>query len=237
MEEERSAEFQLLSSYFKNTLEISEEEYLKIFKAIYYNYWLCDGKKVEQVSDQLSSLLSYSREPLLFVKYFLKTLDREWDSIDFLRLDKFYLLIRKIFKEICKWKDFTSLGDLLLEILLSEKSKRGLKLFLVQILAEEILVFKYSAPLLRIYAKLTSTDVYKVDEHLLKIIKSKRISVQNKQKILKISSKNSIKKFEKILDFFKMQNKLKKFKKKKKKTVQWSKDLEKIKFFSKKDRI
>lgn len=235
LEEERNSEFQLLPSYFKNNI-LSKQDYLKIFKAIYYNYWLCDGKKSGEKSLQISKLLSISKEKIKFVQYFLQTLDREWESIDFLRLDKFYLLTRTFFKEIAKFKHFKNLKEILLDILESGQSKRGFKLFLVQVLTEEILLFKYSKSLIQIYYKLLdSEDIYKVNENIEKILKSKKISIKHKQEILKNLQGHDSKKL-KIIQFFKIQQQLKKFKKlKTKKNVQWAKELEKVKIFSKKD--
>lgn len=70
----------------------------KLWKGLFYCLWHSDKASAQgSLINRLSSLL-VSLDPLLSLQYFsvfLITLRREWTGIDRLRLDKFYLLVRK----------------------------------------------------------------------------------------------------------------------------------------------
>ncbi|KMZ60572.1 hypothetical protein ZOSMA_58G00270 [Zostera marina] len=77
---------------------VSDEDLLKIWKGLFYSVWHADKLPVQvELIDRLSSILS-SLDLALAARYFqsfLITIRREWSGIDHLRLDKFYLLIRR----------------------------------------------------------------------------------------------------------------------------------------------
>lgn len=78
--------------------QIPDAEMNRIWKGLFYCVWHSDKAPAQaQLINRLSSLL-LNLDPLLSLQYFsvfLVTLRREWNGIDHLRLDKFYLLIRK----------------------------------------------------------------------------------------------------------------------------------------------
>jgi len=83
--------------------QLSEIDLLRVWKALYYCMWLSDKSLVQQdLAVQLSRLIHVFGSPessLLFVKTFFLTINREWLLLDSLRLDKFYMFIRKMLEE------------------------------------------------------------------------------------------------------------------------------------------
>lgn len=78
--------------------QLSEDDMKRLWKGLFYCIWHSDKAPAQALLiNRLSSLL-LTLDPLLSLQYFstfLLTLRREWNGIDHLRLDKFYLLIRK----------------------------------------------------------------------------------------------------------------------------------------------
>ncbi|XP_020597972.1 ribosomal RNA processing protein 1 homolog [Phalaenopsis equestris] len=82
---------------------VSDSELIKIWKGLFFCVWHSDrlANQVELIN-RLAALLS-SLPPQLAGRYlesFLITIRREWSGIDFLRLDKFYLLIRRFLRHV-----------------------------------------------------------------------------------------------------------------------------------------
>lgn len=78
--------------------QLSEDDMKRLWKGLFYCIWHSDKAPAQSLLiNRLSSLL-LTLDPLLSLQYFttfLLTLRREWNGIDHLRLDKFYLLIRR----------------------------------------------------------------------------------------------------------------------------------------------
>ncbi|KAI3830354.1 hypothetical protein MKW92_030883 [Papaver armeniacum] len=95
----RDKAIKLLKSWFPSQPEVSDEQMRKIWKGLFYCVWHSDKQQVQlELINNLSSLLVTFDDLNLSVQYFevfLITMRREWSGIDYLRLDKFYLLIRK----------------------------------------------------------------------------------------------------------------------------------------------
>ncbi|MCL7022430.1 hypothetical protein MKW94_003223 [Papaver nudicaule] len=95
----RDKAIKLLKSWFPSQPEVSDEQMRKIWKGLFYCIWHSDKQQVQlELINNLSSLLVTFDDLNLSVQYFevfLITMRREWSGIDYLRLDKFYLLIRK----------------------------------------------------------------------------------------------------------------------------------------------
>ncbi|KAI3873697.1 hypothetical protein MKX03_017959 [Papaver bracteatum] len=95
----RDKAIKLLKSWFPSQPEVSDEQMRKIWKGLFYCVWHSDKQQVQlELINNLSSLLVTFDDLNLSVQYFevfLITMRREWNGIDYLRLDKFYLLIRK----------------------------------------------------------------------------------------------------------------------------------------------
>ncbi|XP_051871202.1 ribosomal RNA processing protein 1 homolog A-like [Pristis pectinata] len=92
-----SARSQRLSGGF------SQEELLKIWKGIFYCMWMQDKPLLqEELADSISHLVHTFRNldaKFLFLETFFQTMNREWNGIDRLRLDKFYTLIRLVLRQ------------------------------------------------------------------------------------------------------------------------------------------
>ncbi|KAE8653941.1 hypothetical protein F3Y22_tig00117056pilonHSYRG00549 [Hibiscus syriacus] len=107
----------LLNSWLPSRAEVSDEEMKRIWKGLFFCVWHADKLPIQSdLIEKLSSVLP-KLEPGLSLQYFsvfLLTMRREWTGIDKLRLDKFYLLIRRFFNSffatLKRWKwdlDFT----------------------------------------------------------------------------------------------------------------------------------
>ncbi|KAE9467307.1 hypothetical protein C3L33_00781, partial [Rhododendron williamsianum] len=78
--------------------QLSDDEMKKLWKGLFYCLWHADKAPVQlNLIDRLSALLLTlpSSLSLRYLSVFFLTLRREWPGIDSLRLDKFYLLIRR----------------------------------------------------------------------------------------------------------------------------------------------
>ncbi|KAM7273822.1 hypothetical protein ACFE04_028486 [Oxalis oulophora] len=88
----------LLNTYLPSQTSISDEEMRKLWKGLFYCVWHSDKAPVQAaLIDLLASQLLAFNLPMAshFFSAFLLTMRREWTGIDRLRLDKFYLLIRR----------------------------------------------------------------------------------------------------------------------------------------------
>ncbi|KAJ8770181.1 hypothetical protein K2173_011516 [Erythroxylum novogranatense] len=91
----------VLKTWLPSESEISEEDMKKLWKGLFYCVWHSDKTAAQtHLIDRLSSLFPDLPLPLClhYFSVFLLTLRREWTGIDALRLDKFYLLIRKFIR-------------------------------------------------------------------------------------------------------------------------------------------
>uniref|UniRef100_A0A3P9KDC8 Ribosomal RNA processing 1 n=1 Tax=Oryzias latipes TaxID=8090 RepID=A0A3P9KDC8_ORYLA len=81
----------------------SAEELLKLWKGLFYCLWMQDKPLLqEELSSQISNLVHsfpHTDKQLLFLQSFLQTMKREWTGIDRLRMDKFFQLIRFMFRQ------------------------------------------------------------------------------------------------------------------------------------------
>ncbi|KAK9366490.1 hypothetical protein V1509DRAFT_641604 [Lipomyces kononenkoae] len=93
----REAGINALETYLKSSQVISQLDFLKVWKGLYYCMWMTDRPKAHRdMAVKLSSLLLLvdDANTTQFVETFWATICREWNKIDMLRVDKFYLLIR-----------------------------------------------------------------------------------------------------------------------------------------------
>lgn len=94
----RSKALRELTNWLPTQVEISDDEMKKLWKGLFYCIWHADKAPVQSnLIDRLSSMLLTLDVPLSlhYLSVFFTTLRREWSGIDVLRLDKFYLLIRR----------------------------------------------------------------------------------------------------------------------------------------------
>ncbi|TKY54495.1 Ribosomal RNA processing protein 1-like B [Spatholobus suberectus] len=89
----------LLKSWLPSQSQtLPDDDAKKLWKGLFYCMWHSDKPLVQSdLVDRLSSLLLSLHLPLSlqYLSTFLLTMRREWSGIDALRLDKFYLLIRR----------------------------------------------------------------------------------------------------------------------------------------------
>nr|XP_047910819.1 ribosomal RNA processing protein 1 homolog B isoform X2 [Anser cygnoides] len=130
----------------------SQEELLKIWKGLFYCLWMQDKPLLqEELANNISQLIHVIQNTEarhLFIQTFWQTMSREWNGIDNLRLDKYYMLIRLILRqsfEVLKrngWDE--SLRDLLLQLLMKEvmdpesNTPSGIKFHLIDIYLQEL---------------------------------------------------------------------------------------------------
>ncbi|CAI9779634.1 unnamed protein product [Fraxinus pennsylvanica] len=100
----RSQSLKLLQSWLTSQKqEIPEKDIKKLWKGLFYCFWHSD-KAPNQLAlvNRLTSLFLILESPvsLQYFSKFVLTLRREWPGIDRLRLDKFYLLIRRFMRTL-----------------------------------------------------------------------------------------------------------------------------------------
>ncbi|KAH9264314.1 hypothetical protein BASA83_012206 [Batrachochytrium salamandrivorans] len=81
-----------------NAKSLSDLEFLKLWKGLYYCFWMSDKPLIQQgLAQNLASTITRlpASEAIRYIHAFWKTLIKEWYGIDRLRLDKFYLLCRQ----------------------------------------------------------------------------------------------------------------------------------------------
>jgi len=79
-----------------------DEEVMKIWKGLYYCFWMSDKPLVqEELAENISSFVSCfqnTNSSLVFIRSFLKTFGREWFGIDRWRTDKFMMFTRRFLR-------------------------------------------------------------------------------------------------------------------------------------------
>ncbi|VFR00881.1 unnamed protein product [Cuscuta campestris] len=104
----RSRSLRLLEGWLLNQSDISDDDMKKFWKGLFYCLWHSDKAPAQSHLINRTSSLVLNLDLSLALKYFsffLITLKREWVGIDRLRLDKFYLLVRKFVHavfDLCK---------------------------------------------------------------------------------------------------------------------------------------
>lgn len=71
----------------------------KLWKGIFYSFWMSDKPLVQQaLATELADLvliITITSSSLAFLRGFWETIVREWNGIDRLRIDKYYMLVRR----------------------------------------------------------------------------------------------------------------------------------------------
>ncbi|XP_065362738.1 ribosomal RNA processing protein 1 homolog [Calliphora vicina] len=91
----------------KSTFSFTQEDFMRIWKGLYYNMWYSDKPLVqEELAEQLGKLLECFEGNLQysvdFFGAFLKTMCIEWFGIDQWRIDKFLMLARRMLRYMFK---------------------------------------------------------------------------------------------------------------------------------------
>ncbi|KAI0068126.1 Nop52-domain-containing protein [Artomyces pyxidatus] len=78
---------------------LSENDMTKLWKGIFYCFWMSDKPLVQQAlaSELANLILTIDSNPssLAFLRGFWRMTVREWNGIDRLRIDKYYMLVRR----------------------------------------------------------------------------------------------------------------------------------------------
>ncbi|XP_075053652.1 ribosomal RNA processing protein 1 homolog A-like [Mixophyes fleayi] len=126
------------------------EEFCWIWKGLFYCMWMQDKPLLqEQLALSMSQLihaLHTSQSQNLFTRCFWQTLNREWNGIDRLRLDKFYTLSRFVLRqsvELLKKDDWEESKveeflSILVEEVLTGEASRGVQHHLLDIYLDEL---------------------------------------------------------------------------------------------------
>ncbi|XP_069616485.1 ribosomal RNA processing protein 1 homolog A-like [Ranitomeya imitator] len=126
------------------------DEFCKIWKGLFYCMWMQDKPLLQEemavTMAQLVHALQSRPSQNLFIRSFWQTLNREWNGIDRLRLDKFYTLSRFVLRqsvELLKKGDWEeSLVENFLTILVEEVLKpeapQGVQHHLIDIYLDEL---------------------------------------------------------------------------------------------------
>ncbi|XP_077335487.1 LOW QUALITY PROTEIN: ribosomal RNA processing protein 1 homolog A-like [Lithobates pipiens] len=174
----------------------SSDEFCKIWKGLFYCMWMQDKPLLqEELARNMSQLVHmlHTRESRnLFLRAFWQTLNREWDGIDRLRLDKFYTLVRFVLNQSAllvqqaDWEESMVEEFLLIlvEEVLKTEASRGVQHHVIDIYLEEL-------------AKIGSTELT-ADVNLKLIEPFCKIAAKTKDAILQQSVVNGI--FQIILD-------------------------------------
>lgn len=92
--------------------KLTDLDYLKLWKGLFYSVWMCDRPIPQQnLCTELAGLLSVLPAPsddegavvIPFLRAFWATLAREWTAIDVLRMEKYLLLVRRVFGASLAW--------------------------------------------------------------------------------------------------------------------------------------
>ncbi|KAI5968891.1 hypothetical protein KGF57_000006 [Candida theae] len=96
------------SSSKTKTFTISLLDAEKLWKGLYYSMWFCDRPKAqERLAENLGRLYSENIKSddvfLRFVEAFNLIMTKQWSDIDQWRIDKYYLLIRRVLRHNFKY--------------------------------------------------------------------------------------------------------------------------------------
>ncbi|XP_023571817.1 ribosomal RNA processing protein 1 homolog B isoform X2 [Octodon degus] len=87
----------------RETGGFSQEEFLKIWKGLFYCMWVqdepCLQEELANMISQLIHIVNNSEAQHLFVQTFWQTMNREWKEIDKPCLDRYYMLIRLVLRQ------------------------------------------------------------------------------------------------------------------------------------------
>lgn len=99
----RSKAFAHLQAWLVTQTQLDDDDMKKLWKGLFYCLWHSDKAPAQALLiNRICSMVNNLDFGLClhFFSAFLITLRREWNGIDHLRLDKFYLLIRKFLRSV-----------------------------------------------------------------------------------------------------------------------------------------
>ena len=149
---EKSVRDKTLATFRKHLGSQSSMEHmemLKVWKALYYCMWLSDKAPIQaelaQSMCELTSAFATTQLSLLYIRMFFRIMLREWQYLDQYRVNKFYTLIRLMYRkalEIAHNAGWTSdLAEAILAIVDEEiltKKPNGIRFHLADIFLTEL---------------------------------------------------------------------------------------------------
>ncbi|CAD7699760.1 unnamed protein product [Ostreobium quekettii] len=94
----RFAALRRLRAFLEGRSRMAAADMAKLWRGIFYAFWHADGVAYQtHLADELSGIVEGLQEQVapLYVAGLFSTMRREWIGIDYLRLDKFLMLVRK----------------------------------------------------------------------------------------------------------------------------------------------
>ena len=83
-----------------------QEELMRIWKGLFYCYWMSDKPLVqEELAENISSMVASfqtTQDGLGFVQAFAKTFQREWFGVDQWRMDKTMMFVRRFLRTVTR---------------------------------------------------------------------------------------------------------------------------------------
>ncbi|CAX43168.1 ribosomal RNA-processing protein, putative [Candida dubliniensis CD36] len=115
----RDSALESLQNFLGSKKDLSLLDLKKIWKGLYFSMWYCDRSKAqERLAENLGKLYSETVSVSLFPQFVLAFFDIisiEWPNIDQWRVDKYYLLIRRILRHNFKFLKQNNWDDKLVE--------------------------------------------------------------------------------------------------------------------------
>lgn len=135
--------------HISSLTSVEHLEMLKIWKALYYCMWLSDKQPIQaELAERLCEIMddfSSQQLSLLYLRMFFRIMMREWAHLDQYRVNKFYSLIRLMFRKALKLANEASwssdLAGAVLSIIDEEaltKKPNGIRFHLADIYLSEL---------------------------------------------------------------------------------------------------
>ncbi|NXC12110.1 RRP1B protein, partial [Corythaeola cristata] len=119
----------------------SQEELLKIWKGLFYCMWMQDKPLLqEELAGNISQLIHVIQNTEarhLFIQTFWQTMNREWNGIDNLRLDKYYMVIVIVLQIFSARKDMVVVSWKA-ALSVHSNAPTGIKLHFIDIYLDEL---------------------------------------------------------------------------------------------------
>ncbi|VDP09462.1 unnamed protein product [Soboliphyme baturini] len=132
---------------------LNRSSFVNLWQGLYYCFWMQDKPLMqEELADKIGGLGAYFspvKQQLLFYDVFFKQIGLEWYSIDRWRMNKFMMLVRRIFRSMLiqlkqsNWKKkvISKVFNMMSKTVLSSESigyPSGLKLHFASIYLDEL---------------------------------------------------------------------------------------------------
>lgn len=102
----RTESLSSLQSFLSSRSSLPDADALRLWTGLYYALWMTDRPRPQQaLASDLANLVFDLRAPCVvpFLRGFWAVLSKQWPHIDALRMDKFLLLVRRVFSAQVRW--------------------------------------------------------------------------------------------------------------------------------------